>query len=752
MAYADIVQSFNSGIEPGLHDPYTQVNVLLIYWDKNDLQGLEEEVQSLREVFETSYNYNTVIFRIPTDESCRQRLNTEIASFVENQSQRDGLVIVYYAGHCSPNKQGHAEWAAFEAQKEPALSWNVGQQLLFSAPGDVLLILDCCHASLIAVGSKNEGSRFELIAASAKSAKTPVPGSNSFTRVLTKVLKEHAEKGISSEGLSSEIREHRKITETPVFHNFVRESPTNIRLQRLNHEQGFMQKPSGYLLFRASLSGDVTGTQIAEWLKSAAPNHVTAVSIEAIVTRARRIQEVFPKDSVFEKLSQVAKDEITRRMRGLNTVMATTAENAQDSSPITITEKEEAVQRSLDNIEETVSTVCAAIETPLLLDDGTSRGPKLPQGIANDDRLPSLLAAAGVDAALLLRQAILDEDPCLYSVEIGRESIVFKTVKHRGSSGSKPHQSRFKLGTVAGQPVIMETYKYKEASDHSGEPQPQTLHQARRITGLLCHPKRKGFHILPCAGFFRNRRSKELGLAFSLPPTFEPSDGGGVVTLIELYKMHKLVPLGHRIHLAWALTTAIEHFHRVGWVHKSIRSNNIAFTAVSRMISPQEGPYGEDEDSFFPRIRNFDLSNPLLFGFEYSRAGDAATYLEEDYSQANNLYRIPARWGKPTARFEKSHDVYALGVVLLEIALWKDVGSALKLYLDKDSVIPSEVAQLLMDKCVKILPHQVGAVFARCVLACLDFDSRTKCLSEYETQRYFQKNIVEPMGRAVRRF
>ncbi|RMJ16568.1 hypothetical protein CDV36_003721 [Fusarium kuroshium] len=750
MADADLVQSFNSGIQPGLHIPYTQVHVLLIHWDVNDLQGVEEEVQRLRDVFQAKYNYNSVIFRIPTDKSCRIRLNKEILGFVENQSQRDGLIIVYYAGHCGPGDHGQAEWAAFEDQKQPKLSWNEGQQLLFSAPGDVLLILDCCNASLIALGSKDEGSRFELIAASAKDGRTPVPGTKSFTTTLTKLLKLHADEGISSENLSSELREHRKITETPVFHNFVRKSPTSIRLQRLNEENRFMEKPSSYLWFRVSLSGDVTGTQIAEWLKSAPPKHATAVRIEAIVSRARRIQEAFPKGSVFQELSQAAREEIERRMRGLDTVMAAAAQYAKESTTIPASEKADAIHRSFDEIEETVSTVCTAIETPLLLEDTATRDPNSPQDMAADGKTPPLLAAADVGAALDLRQAILNEEACLYTVEISYKTIMFKTAKSRG--GTSNH-SRFKYGTLAGQPVIMETYEYKEAKDFSGQPQPQTLHQARRITGLLRHPKRTGFHILPCAGFFWNRGTRnEMGLVFNLPPTFEYGDGSGVETLLELYKMHKLVPLGHRIHLAWAMTAAIEHFHRVGWVHKSIRSNNIAFAAMPKISLTRESSDGEDENSSSPNLGDFDLSNPLLFGFEYSRAGDAATYLEEDHSRANNLYRVPERWNKPAARFKKSHDVYSLGVVLFEIALWKDVESALKSFkYDPNEIAPSKVTQVLKDKCVKSLPHQVGAVFARCILTCLDFEARTKGLSEYETQRYFQKNIVEPMGRAVRR-
>lgn len=212
MTSVDIVQSFNSGIGLDLQSLYNELHVLLIAWAKNDLHGVEKEIKGLREVFEKDYEYNSVtFFPIPDDGSHRQRLNAEICGFVDDQSRHGSLIIVYYAGHCSPNAQDQAEWAAFE-ERGPTLPWSPAQQLLFSAPGDVLLILDCCHASLITRGSKNEEGRFELIAASAKGVKTPMPGPKSFTAALIKLLKQHANEGISSESLSAKLREHGKST------------------------------------------------------------------------------------------------------------------------------------------------------------------------------------------------------------------------------------------------------------------------------------------------------------------------------------------------------------------------------------------------------------------------------------------------------------------------------------------------------------------------------------------------------------
>jgi hypothetical protein len=45
----------------------------------------------------------------------------------------------------------------------------------------------------------------------------------------------------------------------------------------------------------------------------------------------------------------------------------------------------------------------------------------------------------------------------------------------------------------------------------------------------------------------------------------------------------------------------------------------------------------------------------------------------EPVDVSNDIYRHPNRWGEPTSRFEKLHDVYYLSVMLLEIGLWQVV-------------------------------------------------------------------------------
>lgn len=193
-----------------IHNPYTTVSVLLMSFASHDLGDLDDEIRALTDVFKSLYNYTDLEhFLIPTDVSysaAQSRLNARIGRFARRASSRpDTLSIIYYAGHCFVNPLSQAVWSATLEERE-GVAWHEAQQMLFGAQGDVLLIMDCCHASVIASGDKTARGRFELLAASAKNVLTPC-GRRSFTRVLTKALRGHAEGGVTVENLTSHLRE-----------------------------------------------------------------------------------------------------------------------------------------------------------------------------------------------------------------------------------------------------------------------------------------------------------------------------------------------------------------------------------------------------------------------------------------------------------------------------------------------------------------------------------------------------------------
>ncbi|KAG6353630.1 hypothetical protein INS49_005338 [Diaporthe citri] len=491
MEEVDFVRDFKSGVRDYFthKTEYSQVQAVLIAWSENDV-GPEQELKDLRAVFEKDYQFSVSTFNIPNHGSSPgAKLNLEIASLVDTKcNHSDSLVIIYYAGHCGPDKHGNAEWAAFETGG-PTLSWHITQQIPFAAHGDVLVLLDCCNASLLTRRTK-DGGRFELLAASAKGAKTPIPGRKFFTRALIKELKKHAAVGIDADELADRLREDDRIT-----------------------DGRFVRRPAGYVLFRASLSDDVTGREIADWLKTAAPKNVTAVDIELVITRARRLQGLldgqgYADSSVFSRLSEPARQEIVRQLQGLNTVMSTAEGNARDP---TRAADRASIEESIESINSGVANVCSAVETPILLDLSQDS-----ESLEDDE----LVTAADAGPAILLRRAVESHQqqlqqgpPPVESRRSTRRLIknILASAPNLNNKADRPNPSapdltiasakfkhnfisdsitfiktasKFKTGTIEQKIVVIETYKYQKNDD--GEPYQE---QAKKMVSLLRHPK-----------------------------------------------------------------------------------------------------------------------------------------------------------------------------------------------------------------------------------------------------------------------
>ena len=105
------------------------------------------------------------------------------------------------------------------------LKWyRVKNKLYKLWKGDILLILDCCHAEAASRGT--EGRTIELLAASGISETAPGAGTKSFTSILIRILKKHASSKppLTVEGIHDLLmKKYRKDSSTPV-HNFIQGS------------------------------------------------------------------------------------------------------------------------------------------------------------------------------------------------------------------------------------------------------------------------------------------------------------------------------------------------------------------------------------------------------------------------------------------------------------------------------------------------------------------------------------------------
>ena len=78
---------------------------------------------------------------------------------------------------------------------------------------------------------------------------------------------------------------------------------------------------------------------------------------------------------------------------------------------------------------------------------------------------------------------------------------------------------------------------------------------------------------------------------------------------------------------------------------------------------------------FFPTESSANISHPCLSGFDYSRPDkEAGTTTGGDVNNCWELYVHPNLQGSGTkGTYRKTFDIYSLGIVPLEIAVWTKV-------------------------------------------------------------------------------
>jgi serine/threonine protein kinase len=162
--------------------------------------------------------------------------------------------------------------------------------------------------------------------------------------------------------------------------------------------------------------------------------------------------------------------------------------------------------------------------------------------------------------------------------------------------------------------------------------------------------------------------------------------------------------LGDWFTIAKQFVKTVLFLHLAGWVHKAIRSDNLLFFDKS------------------------DYSNLRLVGFEYSRQATSAQQTEGVADDLEfNLYRHPEVQGgsvPTTAKISYSpkHDIYSVGVVLLELGLKESMLNLLKTANSQPSYDHSGTAFMgfLIEQQVPKLGTVMGKTYMNVTMQCLD--------------------------------
>ena len=268
-----------------------------------------------------------------------------------------------------------------------------------------------------------------------------------------------------------------------------------------------------------------------------------------------------------------------------------------------------------------------------------------------------------------------------------------------------------------GSPPSLIEYRQYDPSDSA------SLRRVRDITLSLCSAD-IAMGILQCRGFYPQPTFLRCELVFPLPQGMEnPRTLRDLLTSPENAQgvRHSLTC---RIQLAIRLATAVLYVHAAKLVHKNIRPENILLLETQ----------GDNPMLKFPHA----LGTSFLIGFDIIRKEDQASGRIGDEDFQKNIYRHPERQGMhPESDFSMLHDIYSLGVVLLEIALWRSFvlpkvdnngmnfipnPHACK-FVDRTTgklKRPREIQRVFVKKAEEYIPIVLGEKFRDIVLMCLN--------------------------------
>jgi hypothetical protein len=230
------------------------------------------------------------------------------------------------------------------------------------------------------------------------------------------------------------------------------------------------------------------------------------------------------------------------------------------------------------------------------------------------------------------------------------------------------------------------------------------------------------FSLLKCHGVVKvvDRTKKKVA---SFDFAFRVPEGMGNPRSLRsvLISADSNLSLSGRFRIAQQLATSVSYIHTYGFVHKNIRPETVLTFQTQQSV----------------------LGASFLVGFEKFRLVDGRTTRSGDCIWEKDLYRHPRRQGLESEEdYTMQHDIYSLGVCLLEIGLW---GSFVTYHDEGSDPLPSTLLAVLNDpekdeikKALRVkdalvdlakqrLPSRIGDKYTEIVVTCLT------CLDESNT-------------------
>ena len=212
-------------------------------------------------------------------------------------------------------------------------------------------------------------------------------------------------------------------------------------------------------------------------------------------------------------------------------------------------------------------------------------------------------------------------------------------------------------------PEVAYLYEKKEYDPNISEEDKDVLQERiRRLVSLLGEPgSQRHLQTLQAVGYTDDPDRHCWWIVFRFP--LSPLDTLGPaasepLSLRKLFDSPFKPALETRYRLARRIVYTFAKLYGSDWMHKGINSNNIVFPQV----------YSTRNVAGFRQIET-----ALVQGFGYSRQHTEAQTIDRGkvlHDLEAAIYRHPLYQGEASSGYQIHYDIYSLGLVLFEIALW----------------------------------------------------------------------------------
>ena len=202
-------------------------------------------------------------------------------------------------------------------------------------------------------------------------------------------------------------------------------------------------------------------------------------------------------------------------------------------------------------------------------------------------------------------------------------------------------------------PVLVKYKYYEKGSTKHQHGQEVQKKRVATLAAMLRAASSENYLSPKCIDCFHDPDNCRYGLSLELPAQATTRPYSLRELLFNPPKFGR-AGLKERFGIAKKLSEAVFKWHTSGWLHQGMASHNVIFFLD-------------------PNTSRIDYSNPHLCGFEHSRRSDEISLLRAAKVFRHDVYRHPVQQGLPIVGHRVEHDLYSLGVVLLDIGLWNPV-------------------------------------------------------------------------------